>query len=89
MRIALPPPVPESDPPPFPLAGVLAPLVASALLFAITRSPLTLAFAALSPVMVVASLLDGRRGRRRALRRAEARRSRILDRVRADVAAAQ
>ena len=40
---------------PFPLLAVLAPLVGAAVLFAIVRSPYMLAFAALSPVIAVAS----------------------------------
>ncbi|MGN6206793.1 FtsK/SpoIIIE domain-containing protein [Humibacter sp.] len=60
---------------PFPLLAVLAPLVGAAVLFAIVRSPYMLAFAALSPVIAVASTIDGRlsaRRRRRAAARAYA-----------------
>ncbi|GAB3612283.1 FtsK/SpoIIIE domain-containing protein [Humibacter ginsengisoli] len=60
---------------PFPLLAVLAPLVGAAVLFAIVRSPYMLAFAALSPVIAVASAIDGRlsaRRRRRADDRAYA-----------------
>jgi S-DNA-T family DNA segregation ATPase FtsK/SpoIIIE len=42
----------------FPLLAVLAPLVGAAALFAIMRSPYVLAFAALSPVVAVASTVD-------------------------------
>lgn len=85
MPLALPPALPDETPTPFPLAGVLAPIVVAALLFAVTRSPLTLAFAALGPVVAVASLFDGRRARRRARRRAVLRRSAALDAVRAQL----
>ncbi|GAB3385724.1 hypothetical protein GCM10027568_03190 [Humibacter soli] len=58
---------------PFPMLAVLAPLVGAAVLFAITRSPMMIAFAALSPVIAIASTVDGRvaaRRRRRSERRA-------------------
>ncbi|MHA7987103.1 FtsK/SpoIIIE domain-containing protein [Rathayibacter sp. CAU 1779] len=73
---------------PFPLLAVLAPLIGAAVLFAVTRSTLMIAFAGLSPVIAVASTIDGRIGARRR-RRADARgyadsAARFLD----DVAAA-
>ena len=82
MPLALPPALPDETPTPFPLAGVLAPVIVAALLFAVTRSPLTLAFAALGPVVAVASLFDGRSARRRVRRRAVRRRRAALDAVR-------
>ncbi|HWD62744.1 MAG TPA: FtsK/SpoIIIE domain-containing protein, partial [Humibacter sp.] len=70
---------------PFPLLAVLAPLAGAAALFAITRSPMMIAFAALSPVIAIASTFDGRVAARRR-RRSEARvyraaRERFLDDV--------
>ncbi|WP_243063663.1 FtsK/SpoIIIE domain-containing protein [Humibacter sp. RRB41] len=70
---------------PFPLLAVLAPLAGAAALFAITRSPMMIAFAALSPVIAIASTIDGRVAARRR-RRSEARvyraaRERFLDDV--------
>ncbi|WP_210508693.1 FtsK/SpoIIIE domain-containing protein [Naasia sp. SYSU D00057] len=83
----LPPPLPDPEPVPFPLAATVAPVLAGAVLFAITRSPLSLALAGLAPVLALAALLDARRQRRRARRRARARRAVALDRLRVEVAA--
>ncbi|GAB3806886.1 hypothetical protein GCM10028798_30410 [Humibacter antri] len=72
----------------FPLLAVLAPLAGAAVLFAIVRSPYMLAFAALSPVIAVASAIDGRLSARRR-RRADARAyAADVDRFVAEVAAA-
>lgn len=51
---------PDPARPGFPLLAVLAPLIGAAVLFAIVRSPIMLAFAALSPVIAVAGTIDGR-----------------------------
>ncbi|MGN8027285.1 FtsK/SpoIIIE domain-containing protein [Microbacterium sp. 22242] len=70
--IVLPSP---SAPPPrasLPLLAAVVPVVSGVVLFAVTRSPLSLCFAALGPVMILASFLDGLRQRRRALREARA-----------------
>ena len=72
----LPPPPTEPSPqegPPFPLLAVLAPLAGAVLIGAITGSPFVLVFAALSPVIAVASMLDGRRTARRRAREGAAR----------------
>ncbi|MCU1408283.1 MAG: hypothetical protein JWM23_363 [Microbacteriaceae bacterium] len=60
-------PVPPAEPPraPFPLIASVAPLVASGVIWAVTGSALVLVFAALGPVIMVATLLDGRRSGRR------------------------
>lgn len=55
--------------PGFPLIACVAPLVAAALIWAITGSALVLVFAVLSPVIAVAGLLDGRRSNSRQRRR--------------------
>lgn len=71
-RIAAPRP---PDPPPpfrFPVIATIAPVVAAGVLWAVTRSPLTLAFAALGPVIAVAGFADSRLGARRTMRRAAA-----------------
>lgn len=64
-------PAAPTPPPPvaFPLLSALAPVLGAALLWVVTGSVLTLWFAALGPVMAVASALDGRRGSRRSLRK--------------------
>ncbi len=69
--VRIPAPTPVSEPPRtgFPLVATLAPIVVSAVLFAVTRSPIMLLMAALGPVIAVATFADGRRQRRRARRR--------------------
>jgi S-DNA-T family DNA segregation ATPase FtsK/SpoIIIE len=57
----------------FPLIATIAPLVVSFVLFAVTRSAYTLVFAALGPVVAVASTADAALARRRANRREAAR----------------
>ena len=72
-RVAAPRP-PEPAPPfHFPVIATVAPLVASLVLFVITQSPFTLVFAALGPVIAVASLADSRLGSRRTAKREAAR----------------
>ena len=55
--------------PGFPLMACVAPLIAAGLIWWITGSAFVLVFAALSPVIAVASLLDGRRSTSRQRRR--------------------
>jgi DNA segregation ATPase FtsK/SpoIIIE, S-DNA-T family len=64
-------PRPPESPPPrrFPLVATVAPLVVSFVLFAVTRSAYTLVFAALGPVVAVASTADAALSRRRTNRR--------------------
>ena len=57
----------------FPLVATIAPVAASIVLFAVTRSALTLAFALLGPVVAVASTADSALHRRRARRLESAR----------------
>ena len=63
---ALPEPPP---PPPFPFMSAVVPMIGAGVLWMVTGSTTTLWFAALGPVLAVASVLDGRRGRRRSQRR--------------------
>lgn len=56
--------------PPLPLVAALVPVIAGLTLWAVTGSLLSLAFAALGPLMMFGSLLDGARGRRGAYRAA-------------------
>lgn len=67
--LRLPPPVSSRKRTPFPLLATLAPIVTAGLLYALTRSPLALVFAAVGPVVGLAAVLDGRRSARRQLRR--------------------
>lgn len=72
-RLAVPVrPVPP-DPPPFPLIGVLAPLVLAAGMFAVLRTPTVLLLAVFSPVLAIAAVVDGRLQLRRRRRRDEQR----------------
>src|SRR5439155_3643399 len=76
IRIAAPP----GDPAPsrLPLVTAVLPLLAGGVLYAVTKNPATLIFAALSPVMVVGSAIeDFRRGKRGFRRGAEAYRRRL------------
>lgn len=66
-----PPDIPEARR--FPVIATLAPVVASVVLFAVTRSAFALAFAALGPVVAVASTLDAAINRRRSRAREEER----------------
>jgi len=69
-RLTLPPQPPDPQRPGFPWLASIAPVAGSLALSAITGSPLALLFAALGPVVAVASLLDGRRQAKRMLRAA-------------------
>src|SRR5690554_5862364 len=63
------PPRPEpKSPSPFPVVASIAPVVAAVVIWAITRSPFVLVFAALGPVIAVASVVDNRWSGRRRLR---------------------
>ncbi|UOE44627.1 FtsK/SpoIIIE domain-containing protein [Agromyces larvae] len=68
--LSLPAPVPEAPRAGFPVLATLAPIGGAGVLWALTGSTFALVFAALGPLAAVASLLDGRRQRRRTLRRA-------------------
>ena len=55
------PELPEAERPPrFQLLPMLAPLVLGGVLFAVTRTPAMLLFVALSPLMMVANVVEGR-----------------------------
>ncbi|MGX1791466.1 FtsK/SpoIIIE domain-containing protein [Microbacterium sp. NPDC055312] len=57
--------------PPLPLLAAIVPVIAGVVLWLITGSLFALCFAALGPLMLLASFADGMRSRRRARRRAE------------------
>lgn len=63
------------------MLAVLAPVVMAVVLWLVTRSPYSLLFAALGPVLAVAQLADGRRHTRRVHRAATAEYERELERV--------
>jgi S-DNA-T family DNA segregation ATPase FtsK/SpoIIIE len=54
----------------FPVFALIAPIVTSLVLWLVTKSPYTLLFALMGPVMAVASFLDARAGERRRQRQA-------------------
>ncbi|GAA2457055.1 FtsK/SpoIIIE domain-containing protein [Agromyces soli] len=68
-RLRLPHPPSTRQKPPFPLLATLAPIATAGVLFALTRSPLALVFAAIGPVVGLAAVFDGRRSARRHLKR--------------------
>ncbi|OAZ43047.1 hypothetical protein A9Z40_14405 [Microbacterium arborescens] len=63
--IRLPPPRPETRRPPLPVWALAVPVAGAVLLWQMTGSPTVLWFAALGPLVAVASLLDGMRVARR------------------------
>ncbi|GAA4368300.1 FtsK/SpoIIIE domain-containing protein [Agromyces bauzanensis] len=84
--IVLPPHPPEPAAAGFPLLATVAPVAGALVLWVVTGSAISLAFAALGPLVAVASVLDGRRQARRARSRAAAERAVRLEEVRAEVA---
>lgn len=85
LPLALPPVPPEATRAGFPLLATLAPVVGALGLWAVTGSAFALVFAALGPVVAIASLFDSRRQARRQRRRAEAERARRLDALHAAI----
>ena len=83
-------PQPASPPPTsrFPIVAVLAPVVVSVALFAVTGSPMTLLFAVLGPVTAIASVADAAIGGRRHSRRERARLDREVESAHVSIAAA-
>jgi S-DNA-T family DNA segregation ATPase FtsK/SpoIIIE len=71
LPIAIPAvPVPPRRPP-TPFVAALVPVIAGVVLWLVTGSLFSLCFAALGPLMILASLIDGSRSRRKAFRAAE------------------
>ena len=83
LRAPRPPTVPA--PQRLPLIATLAPVIASIVLYLITRSPFTLAFAALGPVIAIASTADRALQRRKTGKRERARFSAALESSRAEI----
>jgi S-DNA-T family DNA segregation ATPase FtsK/SpoIIIE len=67
--LELPSPPTPAEPSRFPLVAMVAPLAMGAALFAVTQSALSIAFVALSPLIMIGSWLDGRVGQRRRLKK--------------------
>ena len=84
--LALPPHPAEPSPSGFPWLATVAPVAGALVLLAVTGSTLSLAFAALGPLVAVASVLDARRQGRRARRKGAADRAERLGALRLAVA---
>jgi S-DNA-T family DNA segregation ATPase FtsK/SpoIIIE len=69
-RISLPAPPAARESQPFPTLATIAPVVVSLAMWAVTRSPFALMFAAFGPVMAIAGYLDAGVGGRRRYRSA-------------------
>jgi S-DNA-T family DNA segregation ATPase FtsK/SpoIIIE len=69
-RVSVPHAPAKAEHQPFPWPSAIAPVVMSGVLYAITKSPETLAFAGMSPILVVSNTLNGKRQQTR--RNAEA-----------------
>ncbi|MCS5498140.1 FtsK/SpoIIIE domain-containing protein [Cnuibacter physcomitrellae] len=63
-----PTPPKKPQPQPFPVLALIAPLIMGAVLFAVTRSPLSIIFVALSPLLMIGTWLDHEISSRRQLR---------------------
>jgi S-DNA-T family DNA segregation ATPase FtsK/SpoIIIE len=83
--LALPAAVPDESPPGFPWIVSCAPVIGALVLWAMTGSPLALTFAALGPIVAVASMIDGRRQATAGRRRRAAERQAALDELQREV----
>lgn len=83
--IVLPPRPPEPGPAGFPLLATVAPMAGALVLWMVTGSVISLAFAALGPLVAGASVLDARRQARRIRRRAAAERTAQRGSVQAEI----
>lgn len=79
--LRLPTPPPATPRPPLPLLTAIVPVVGAVVLWRLTGSVFALWFAALGPLLAVASLLDGLRGARRSRRAAARDVAKALDRA--------
>ena len=83
--LALPPAPPEPPRAGFPVLATLAPVVGALGLWGLTGSPFSLVFAAIGPVVAVASLFDARRQARRQRRLATRDRERRLEELHSEI----
>ncbi|GAA1059663.1 hypothetical protein GCM10009573_10890 [Agromyces bracchium] len=82
----LPPVPPEPSRAPFPWIASAAPVAGAVAIWAVTGSVVSLAFAALGPLVAVATVLDARRSARRTRRAQVSARGAALDGLRSEVA---
>jgi S-DNA-T family DNA segregation ATPase FtsK/SpoIIIE len=85
LALALPPAPPEPARPAFPWLASVAPVLGALVLWGMTGSPMALAFAALGPVVALASIVDGRRHAAKHRRRAASARVVALDTLRGEI----
>ena len=83
--LALPPSPPEPARPGFPLLATLAPVIGALALWAVTGSVFSLVFAALGPLVAVASVFDARRQSLRLRRRAQRDREVLIGELDAEI----
>lgn len=83
--IVLPSAPDDAGRPPLPLLAAVVPIIAGIVLWLVTGSLFALCFAALGPLMLVASFLDGLRTRGRDRRRAEAEAEAAWERAEAEL----
>lgn len=85
LPIILPAHPPEPTPAGFPVLATVAPMAGAIVLWMLTGSAMSLAFAALGPIVAVSSVFDARRQARRARRRGAHERAERLAAVRAEI----
>ncbi|GAA2748421.1 FtsK/SpoIIIE domain-containing protein [Amnibacterium kyonggiense] len=85
-RLALPARPAPPDPPPFPVVGVIAPVVLAVGLFVVLGTPTVLLLAVFSPVLAIAAVLDGRLQLRRRRRRDDGAQAAALGEVERELA---
>ncbi|MFK4760624.1 FtsK/SpoIIIE domain-containing protein [Microbacterium sp. ZW T5_45] len=68
LPIAIPPAPPDAKRPPLPVLAACVPVAAGVAMWLVTGSLYALCFAAIGPLMLVASLIDGARSRRKSQR---------------------
>ena len=83
--IVLPTPVPPARRPPLPIVATVVPVAAAGVLWLVTGSPLVLLFAALGPLIAVATMLDAARSTRRAKRAAAVDAARAREEAEAEI----
>ncbi|HEU5222740.1 MAG TPA: FtsK/SpoIIIE domain-containing protein [Candidatus Lumbricidophila sp.] len=84
-RLSLPPSSPQVERSKLPVIASLAPIGIAAVLWPLTGSPLMLAFAALSPVIALATAFEQRRAHRRARARHAQDRTELCERLEQDI----